>query len=83
MTSAVGFRDDPAADDFERPPVCSPNEDDDGDGVYDEIDPALVDHMEFVGLTTSSQDATRSPDRRKTGWPCWIGLAVRAVTSRT
>lgn len=50
MTSPAGFRYDPAADDFERPPVCSPNEDGDGDGVHDEIDPALVDHMEFYLL---------------------------------
>ena len=50
MTSPAGFHYDPAADDFERPPVCSPNEDGDGDGVLAEIDPALVDHMEFYLL---------------------------------
>ena len=38
---------DPALDTFERPPVCSPAEDGDGDGVVNELDPALLDFMEF------------------------------------
>lgn len=50
MTSPAGFVFDPALDDFSRPPACDWSEDVDGDGVYGEIDPALVDHMEFYLL---------------------------------
>lgn len=50
MTSPAGFVYDPSLDTFERPPVCSPSEDADGDGVTNEIDTALVDHLEFYLL---------------------------------
>lgn len=50
VTSAAGFEFDPALDTFERPPSCSSAEDPDGDGVAGEIDPALVDHLEFYLL---------------------------------
>ena len=50
MTSPAGFNYDPALDTFERPPVCDAVTDGDGDGVSNEIDPALVDHMEFYLL---------------------------------
>ncbi|MCG8589301.1 MAG: thiol oxidoreductase-like protein [Proteobacteria bacterium] len=49
-TSPSGFRFDPTQDTFERPPVCDDTEDGDGDGVANEIDTALVDHMEFYLL---------------------------------
>ncbi len=48
--SPSGFRFDPALDAFERPPACSAAEDPDGDGVAGEIDPALIDHLEFYLL---------------------------------
>lgn len=48
--SPAGFVFDPALDEFERPPVCSANADRDGDSVINEIDAALVDHMEFYLL---------------------------------
>jgi len=49
--SPSGFVFDPTADTFERPPVCpGGRKDPDKDGVKDEIDPALVDHMEFYLL---------------------------------
>jgi cytochrome c peroxidase len=48
--SIAGFKYDPALDDFERPPVCSPTEDLDGDRKANEIDPALVDYVEFYLL---------------------------------
>lgn len=48
--SIAGFKYDPALDDFERPPACSPNEDVDGDRKANEIDPALVDYVEFYLL---------------------------------
>ena len=48
--SIAGFKYDPALDDFERPPACSPTEDIDGDRKANEIDPALVDYVEFYLL---------------------------------
>jgi hypothetical protein len=48
--SPGGFKYDPAVDKFERPPVCSNAEDGDGDGVAGEVDPALVDYLEFYLL---------------------------------
>ncbi|MGJ8663395.1 MAG: di-heme oxidoredictase family protein [Marinicella sp.] len=50
MTSPSGFVYDPELDDFERPPACDSIADPDGDGMSNEIDPALVDHMEFYLL---------------------------------
>ncbi len=50
VTSPSGFEYDPTQDTFERPAVCDANEDADNDGVVSEIDPALVDHMEFYLL---------------------------------
>ncbi len=49
-TSVAGFSYDPALDEFERPPVCAPVEDGDADGVAGEIDPAIVDYLEFYLL---------------------------------
>lgn len=48
--SSSGFLYDPAEDTFERPPVCDEFEDNDGDGITAEIDPAIVDHFEFYLL---------------------------------
>ncbi len=50
MTSPSGFVFDPVLDNFERPPVCDASGDGDGDGVVNEIAPALVDHLEFYLL---------------------------------
>ncbi len=73
MTSPAGFVFDPALDSFERPAVCDDQEDADGDGVVAEIDPALVDHMEFYLLnyfkpgtyrsTRGAQQGRRTMDR--------------------
>ena len=41
---------DGATDRLEPPPVLSAGEDGDGDGVTDEVDPALVDYLEFYLL---------------------------------
>ena len=49
-TSPSGMVFDPALDKIKRPPVCSRDEDADGDEVVNEIDPALLDHMEFYLL---------------------------------
>jgi len=48
--SPAGFVFDPELDTFKRPPVCEKFDDGDGDGVLNELDPALVDHMEFYLL---------------------------------
>ncbi|HET8695949.1 MAG TPA: di-heme oxidoredictase family protein [Gammaproteobacteria bacterium] len=48
--SAAGFKYDPALDNFERPPACNATEDTDVDGKANEIDPALVDYVEFYLL---------------------------------
>ncbi len=48
--SPAGFVFDPTQDEFERPPVCDAITDNDLDGVVSEIDPALVDHLEFYLL---------------------------------
>ena len=50
MISPSGFSFDPAEDEFERPPVCSEFDDADFDGVVDEVNPALLDHLEFYLL---------------------------------
>lgn len=50
MTSPSGFKYDPAADVFERPPVCDTNADGDDDGIVNEIDASLIDHLEFYLL---------------------------------
>ncbi len=50
MTSPSGFNYDPAQDEFERPPTCDVNADPDNDGVSNEIDTAVIDHLEFYLL---------------------------------
>jgi hypothetical protein len=49
-TSPSGFVYDPKLDRFERPPVCNRNQDGDADSVVNELDTALIDHMEFYLL---------------------------------
>ena len=58
---------DPATDRIARPPLCSPAEDKDGDGVLNEIDPALVDHMEFYLLNYSKPGSGRTSERSERG----------------
>ncbi len=50
VVTPAGMVLDGSLDVIERPPVESPGEDDDVDGVVNEIDPALVDHLEFYLL---------------------------------
>jgi|GEM_PF-245487 len=50
MTSPSGFEYDPTLDTFERPKACDTFSDPDEDGVSNEIDAALVDHLEFYLL---------------------------------
>ena len=46
--SPAGLMLNPSTDKIARPPVC--NKDEDGDGVVNEVDAALIDHMEFYLL---------------------------------
>ncbi len=48
--SAAGLVFDPTLDKIKRPPTCSKTEDNDGDGVVNEVDAALLDYMEFYLL---------------------------------
>ena len=48
--SPSGMVFDPDLDTLERPPACEPGADADNDGVTGEIDPALVDYLEFYLL---------------------------------
>lgn len=41
---------DGASDTFPAPPAAGPFDDPDGDGIVGELDPALIDHMEFYLL---------------------------------
>jgi hypothetical protein len=41
---------DGARDKLDPPPVATPDEDDDGDGLTNELDPALLDYLEFYLL---------------------------------
>ena len=50
MTSPSGFAYDPQQDVFERPASCDEFDDPDGDGVVAEVNPALLDHIEFYLL---------------------------------
>lgn len=50
VTTPSGLVLDGAADAFPAPPAAGPGDDPDGDGVANEIDPALIDHMEFYLL---------------------------------
>jgi cytochrome c553 len=47
VVTPAGLVLDGSVDKFAPPPVSSPSEDGDGDGVADEVDAALVDYLEF------------------------------------
>ncbi len=66
-TSPAGFHYDPATDTYERPPVCDANVDGDGDGIVNEVDPALVDHMEFYLLNYFKPGLDRQTYRTQQG----------------
>jgi hypothetical protein len=50
MTSPAGFYFDPTTDNFSRPPACDSTSDPDPDQVTNELDPAVVENMEFYLL---------------------------------
>jgi hypothetical protein len=65
--SPSGFTFDPALDTFERPPVCDIREDGDGDGVVNELDTALIDHMEFYLLNYFKAGTGQTTTRTQQG----------------
>ena len=67
MISPAGFVFDPEADNFARPPACDATADPDGDGVTGEIDPALVDHLEFYLLNYFKPGQYRTTRRTNEG----------------
>lgn len=66
-TSPAGMVFDPKLDKIKRPPVCSANADNDGDGVVNEIDPALIDYMEFYLLNYFKPASGEMTRRSKQG----------------
>lgn len=76
---------DPALDKFERPPVCSPTDDSDGDGVVNELDPALVDFMEFYLMNYFKPGLDRQTRTTRAGFSLMerigcTGCHVRTLT---
>ncbi len=67
MVSPAGMVFDPMLDSFERPPVTGPGDDGDRDGVMNEIDPAVVDHMEFYLLNYFKPGRTEVTVRSEKG----------------
>jgi hypothetical protein len=66
-TSPAGLVFDPTLDTIKRPPVCTASEDADGDGIVNEIDPALIDHMEFYLLNYFKPGLGKITERTKNG----------------
>lgn len=67
MISPAGFVFDPETDTFNRPPACNVADDPDADGVSGEIDPALLDHMEFYLLNYFKPGQYRVSNRAAAG----------------
>ena len=67
QVSAAGFEFNPSVDAFSRPPACDEAADPDGDGVAGEVDPALVDHLEFYLLNYFKPGQYRITSRARRG----------------
>ncbi len=67
VTTPAGLVLDPALDKIRQPPICSVADDGDGDGVRNEINPALVDHMEFYLLNYFSPATGKMTKRAESG----------------
>ena len=70
VVTPAGMVLDGSVDTIEAPPVSTPSEDSDGDGVRNEINPALVDHFEFYLLNyfkpgTYRQSSATSAGRQR------------------
>jgi len=67
ITTPAGLVLDPALDKIKHPPVCSAADDGDGDGVVNEIDTALLDHLEFYLLNYFKPGTGRMTARAEAG----------------
>lgn len=67
VTTPSGLVLDPALDRIKHPPVCDVNKDGDGDGVANEIDAALIDHMEFYLLNYFKPGLGEITEKAKSG----------------
>jgi len=83
VKSASGFRFDPAVDTFQRPPACDPSEDRDADGVSGEIDPALVDYVEFYLLNYFKPALYRQTPRTAEGLALMESIGCTSCHVRT
>jgi len=64
VETAAGMVLDGSLDQIDAPPVSGPAADSDADGVVDEIDPALIDHLEFYLLNYFKPGSYLTPDAR-------------------
>lgn len=67
VMSPAGILFDPAKDILVRPAVCHPGVDGDQDGVVNEIDPALVDYLEFYLLNYFKPGLGKQTNRTEQG----------------
>jgi hypothetical protein len=67
VVTAGGLVIDGSQDPIPAPPVLSPSHDADGDGVVNEIDASLVDHMEVYLLNYFKPGSYRKPPRARQG----------------
>jgi len=66
-TTPAGMILDPALDLIKRPAVCSASVDQDLDGIVNELDPALLDHMEFYLLNYFKPGTGETTERTERG----------------
>jgi hypothetical protein len=74
VTTPAGLVLDPSSDTIKHPPICDKTLDGDGDGVTNEIDPALVDHMEFYLLNYFKPGTGRVTANAKAGLELMKGI---------
>lgn len=67
ITTPAGLVLDPALDKIKQPPVCNAADDGDGDGVVNEIDTALIDHMELYLLNYFKPGTGKMTERAEAG----------------
>jgi hypothetical protein len=67
VVTPSGFVLDGALDRFPAPPVSSPAEDGDGDGVVNEVDPSVVDYLEFYLLNYFTPGTYQQTERTRQG----------------